>query len=205
MDRIQKIEDLIARGGRFAPRWGFHDDHRDKDGTPEYLPALQQVRAEFYELVEVLDRVVNFGGSALQLGIGECRASHEVWACLFPRVVTIDWSGTYWIEIRGERPEINTDATAAGGDTHSSEMEAFARQFPPFDFLFIDAGHDYADVERDFADYGPLVRPGGIIAFHDSLPRKGYEEVEVWRLLSTLGDKIHQIGTEVGVAWMVKE
>jgi predicted O-methyltransferase YrrM len=35
------------------------------------------------------------------------------------------------------------------------------------DFLFIDGGHDKKDVRNDFEKYAPLVRKGGIIAFHD--------------------------------------
>jgi|SRR5579862_577181 len=37
----------------------------------------------------------------------------------------------------------------------------------PVDFLFIDADHTYDGVRRDFELFSPLVRPGGIIAFHD--------------------------------------
>lgn len=46
------------------------------------------------------------------------------------------------------------------------------------DFLFIDADHSYKGVSKDFALYSPLVRKGGVIAFHDILktyidPSKG--------------------------------
>jgi len=37
----------------------------------------------------------------------------------------------------------------------------------PFDFVFIDADHHYEAVRRDFEFYRPLVRPGGLMAFHD--------------------------------------
>lgn len=37
----------------------------------------------------------------------------------------------------------------------------------PIDFLFIDGDHTYNGVKSDFINYGELVRPGGIIAFHD--------------------------------------
>lgn len=37
------------------------------------------------------------------------------------------------------------------------------------DFLFIDADHRYDGVRRDFELYSPLVKDGGIIAFHDIL------------------------------------
>jgi cephalosporin hydroxylase len=35
------------------------------------------------------------------------------------------------------------------------------------DFLFIDGDHTYSGVKKDYEMYGPLVRKGGIIAFHD--------------------------------------
>jgi predicted O-methyltransferase YrrM len=37
----------------------------------------------------------------------------------------------------------------------------------PVDVLFIDGDHSYDGVRRDFDLYGRLVRPGGIVAFHD--------------------------------------
>jgi predicted O-methyltransferase YrrM len=37
----------------------------------------------------------------------------------------------------------------------------------PVDFLFIDGDHTYAGVKQDFEMYSPLVRKGGLIAFHD--------------------------------------
>ncbi|HXJ84549.1 MAG TPA: CmcI family methyltransferase [Candidatus Methylomirabilis sp.] len=40
----------------------------------------------------------------------------------------------------------------------------------PLDFLFIDGDHSYAGVTADFRLYSPLVRPGGLIAFHDIVP-----------------------------------
>jgi predicted O-methyltransferase YrrM len=38
------------------------------------------------------------------------------------------------------------------------------------DLLFIDGDHTYLGVKRDFEMYSPLVREGGIIAFHDIVP-----------------------------------
>lgn len=40
----------------------------------------------------------------------------------------------------------------------------------PLDVLFIDGDHSYDGARRDFLAYAPLVRPGGIIAFHDIVP-----------------------------------
>lgn len=38
------------------------------------------------------------------------------------------------------------------------------------DFLFIDGDHSLEGVKADFEMYSPLVRPGGIIGFHDIMP-----------------------------------
>jgi predicted O-methyltransferase YrrM len=38
------------------------------------------------------------------------------------------------------------------------------------DFLFIDGDHSYEGVKRDLKMYSPLVRKGGIVAFHDIVP-----------------------------------
>ena len=35
------------------------------------------------------------------------------------------------------------------------------------DLLFIDGDHQYASVLTDWLLYSPLVRPGGLVAFHD--------------------------------------
>jgi cephalosporin hydroxylase len=35
------------------------------------------------------------------------------------------------------------------------------------EFLFIDGDHSYEGVRRDYEMYGPLVKPNGLIAFHD--------------------------------------
>lgn len=43
----------------------------------------------------------------------------------------------------------------------------------PLDFLLIDGDHSYEGVATDFALYSPLVRAGGLIAFHDILPDHG--------------------------------
>lgn len=52
----------------------------------------------------------------------------------------------------------------------------------PLDWLFIDGGHSYQEVEADFNMYGPLVREEGVIAFHDILSYFPYnsEVSEFW-------------------------
>lgn len=49
---------------------------------------------------------------------------------------------------------------------YSHEVVADWRR--PIDMLFIDGNHAFEAVRRDFTDWSPFVRPGGLLAFHDT-------------------------------------
>jgi predicted O-methyltransferase YrrM len=68
------------------------------------------------------------------------------------------------------------------GDTRDDATLNRVREFAPFDWMFIDAGHALIDVTSDWERYGPLVSPGGIVVFHDITPNMRPNQVEV-RLL----------------------
>jgi predicted O-methyltransferase YrrM len=40
----------------------------------------------------------------------------------------------------------------------------------PIDFLFLDADHAWAAMDRDWRDWSGFVQPGGVVALHDSRP-----------------------------------
>jgi predicted O-methyltransferase YrrM len=59
---------------------------------------------------------------------------------------------------------------AVHGDSHEAEMLhrlCGALDHRPIDLLFIDGDHTYDGVRSDYSMYSPLVRRGGLIAFHD--------------------------------------
>ena len=58
-------------------------------------------------------------------------------------------------------------------DSHSKDTRKMVDQVlgeQKVDLLFIDGDHSYEGVRKDFETYSPLVRKGGIIAFHDICP-----------------------------------
>jgi predicted O-methyltransferase YrrM len=55
-------------------------------------------------------------------------------------------------------------------DTNSLERLNEVLNDRKIDFLFIDGDHTYEGIKQDFEWYSPLVRSGGIIAFHDIKP-----------------------------------
>jgi len=73
------------------------------------------------------------------------------------------------------------------GDSHSPETkEGILRILDgeQLDYLFLDGDHTYCGVQRDFQMYAPLVRSGGIVAFHDIVTYKQESDCQVekfWR------------------------
>jgi predicted O-methyltransferase YrrM len=58
-------------------------------------------------------------------------------------------------------------------DSHTPQAVELVRRWiypDKLDFLFIDGDHSFAGVKSDFEMYSPLVRSGGLVAFHDIVP-----------------------------------
>jgi cephalosporin hydroxylase len=96
-------------------------------------------------------------------------------------------------------------------DSHAPESLTRVRQLlagEPLDFLLIDGDHSYEGVKADFEMYGPLVRPGGAIAFHDiaghtpekvgGVPRF-WQEVRAGRTTTEFVRDANQDGYGIGV------
>lgn len=72
-------------------------------------------------------------------------------------------------------------------DSHESDTLARAKNLigrDSLDFLFIDGDHTYSGVKKDFLMYSPLVRRGGLIAFHDissNSPDPDYGVSKIWK------------------------
>jgi predicted O-methyltransferase YrrM len=83
---------------------------------------------------------------------------------------------------------------ALSGDSHDSSFRARVVDVldgQPVDFLFIDGDHTESGVTRDYLDYKSLVRPGGLIAFHDiveSQPLQSNQVYHLWKRLTPLAD-----------------
>jgi predicted O-methyltransferase YrrM len=96
-------------------------------------------------------------------------------------------------------------------DSHRPETLAGikeALQGKKLDFLFIDGDHRYEGVRRDFEMYSPLVRSGGLLAFHDIAQSGELEVCKFWDEVKqkyTYKEIIHQSGkgaAGIGVLWL---
>ncbi len=68
------------------------------------------------------------------------------------------------------------------GDSHGEITSELVESYGPYDFVFIDAGHFLPEVTKDWQLYRPMVRPGGLMCFHDILTHPAWPSIEVGRL-----------------------
>ena len=81
--------------------------------------------------------------------------------------------------------------TVIRADSHDPEtVRSLDALSGTVDLLFIDGDHSYDGVRADFESYAPLVRPGGLIAFHDvdSINHPASEVDRLWTQLRDLYD-----------------
>ena len=92
--------------------------------------------------------------------------------------------------------------------TKTAVSELFAGS--KIDFAFIDGDHSYEGVKADFLQYGPLVRPGGVIAFHDILPRPDLPTIQVDRFWNEIREHYESVeligppdsGRKIGIGYI---
>jgi predicted O-methyltransferase YrrM len=138
---------------------------------PTFLPLQRKP-----EILAFLKMVTDLAPARIgEIGTASGGTAFLLSRCALPRsrLVTLD------IGTRPGQPEAlsllagpDRSITSLIADSHRAET---AKRFGqaaggPFDVLLIDGDHSYEGVSQDFERYRALVRPGGLIAFHDIMP-----------------------------------
>lgn len=151
---------------------------------------LSQVRSEIVEFAKVLKEFAprtsveigtNYGGTLFLL-FGISPPDAEIISVDLPKG---PFGGGYparKIPLFKRFPQYHQKLHLLRGNSHSTEMLGRIRKILGgrlLDYLFIDADHTYSGVKNDFAMYSPLVRSGGIVAFHDIVAHRQDTSSEV--------------------------
>jgi len=101
------------------------------------------------------------------------------------------------------------------GDSHLADTRSrldIVLDGAQVDVLWVDGDHSYAGVAADMQMYGRLVRPGGLIAFHDIHPSALYPSSQshvYWQEIKTrhrtaefIGDPADGSGMGIGVVFV---
>ena len=163
---------------------------------------MAQVRSEIEELAKLIQAAApqrsleigtNYGGTLFLL----CTLSPPG-----ARVISVDlpagqFGGGYprrKIPLYRMFPRNGQQLHLIRGDSHSPETLACVERLlagDKLDYLFIDGDHTYDGVKRDFEMYGPFVRGGGMIAFHDIAMHTKEESCAVDRFWNEIKQRFH--------------
>ena len=85
--------------------------------------------------------------------------------------------------------------TVRDDDSRSKESLRLMQAFAPYDFIFVDGGHEWDAVSADWDNVRGLVAPGGMVAFHDITPHlcRPDEVVDVPRLWEQIKAEGHRV------------
>lgn len=133
---------------------------------------------ELWQLLEIADRLEP--QFILEIGVHKGYLC-KTWREAFPDAAVVG--------IENNTSELDfTDFWLIEGDSKDPHVRERARSIGEYDLVFIDGDHTFEGVKLDWNYYGNLVRPGGIVAFHDTR-RKGEHwigHVEVRKLFNLL-------------------
>jgi len=168
-------------------------------GSGYFRIKTLQIRSEISALAHAVESIK----PKIILEIGTARGGTLlIWSSLASKkVISCDMQD---MSIQGELLQTLTPPSSAceikllSGNSHESsflqrvESELNSEQV---DMLFIDGDHTEKGVEADYRDYHHLVRPGGIIAFHDIVENQPLEINQVyyfWERLKKEGVKTEE-------------
>ncbi len=159
-------------------------DQQPGCGPPAPVPILQWT-AEFEVLLELYRRLEP--ANVLEVGTYHGGTLYH-WLQNTARpgalIVSVD-SYAVGVDNRHLYHDWNVNQTTVsiiGGDSSDPDVIENVRGGGPYDFVFIDAGHYYKEVKRDWENYRPMVKSGGMICLHDILTHPVWPSIEVGRL-----------------------
>lgn len=175
------VQGIMEQLDAWVARYGSGRYERDAQPMDEWMlsedAGIQQDRREIEEFVSVL---LGRGrlGVALEVGLGFFGSTHFLWRLLFDKVITIEKSHerlrTFGANLRAFYDRwVLDDHRSSFLIGLSSDPATVSKAYAcapggGVDLLFIDGDHQYASVLTDWLLYSPLVKRGGIVAFHDA-------------------------------------
>ena len=154
-----------------------------KNHTLNEEKGIQQVREELSDLIDVLLKK-NKLQRCLEIGLGFFGSTHFLFRQMFDTTITIE-SNFERVRLFGRNAKkyynefVLSDGKSKFYHGISNSVDTVTNIYnneTEVDFLFIDGNHSYEQVLADFLMYSPLVKSGGIIAFHDTIHVKSFNE-----------------------------
>ena len=180
---MQKLPEIFddwlkdCGNGEAVPRNYLHDDNDYARFTPDF--GIQQNLDEIMTFLDLIK--ADKKGSILEIGLGYYGSSHFLFKSFFKDVLTVEFSiertrdfFRHLEKYEDVSENLGTSAVVIGDSINPLTFLKITKHMEKiesdgFDCLFIDGYHSLQYVLGDHQLYSSLVKPGGVIAFHDSL------------------------------------
>lgn len=159
----------------------------------KFWDTVETFNAGFGHVLQIPDRtemlrLMPQNGIVAEIGVFKGKFSSQIISIMNPNQLhLIDFWPEETIQSSGERI-IGTDACKFVRNTFESEIKnnkvvlhrglssQVSQEFPDehFDWIYIDAGHSYAEVKSDLHCWYPKVKTGGFITGHDYIEKTWY-------------------------------
>ncbi len=171
--------------------------------------SICQIRSEMETFLTALNNLGILGGKACEIGMG-LGGTHVVFRQCFAFVATVEPDIGAIEQFKQKTPVLPNVGTFHRGMSNNSDVIEAVRLEAPYDMIFVDGEHSYEGVTEDYNNYYPLVKSGGVIAFHDS---KGDDRVTAFindLEAGKIGGMEHVVGRiehgqVAGISFVVKE
>lgn len=173
-------------------------------GPSGFVPfVIQQIKEEIAGLVTALMcDYPDLTDSILEIGLGDYGGTHVLFSQVFDTVVTVESNGSLIRRFLG--------TGGAGPGSHfvnkrSADVSAADLPIGSFGVLFIDGDHALA--REDHEKFEPLVRPGGLVCFHDTR----YQDLISAQYVNSLRGQLdiidiwHPEGVAAGISYYIKK
>lgn len=152
----------------YNPYPAVHNSHLNEE------VGIQQNKEELIKFIDVL--LNSNTKKCLEIGLGFFGSTHFLWRQFYENVITIEKNFERIREFGRNMKKYYGDWVLNDGRSlffvgFSNDEKIIADVYSKVDevdLLFIDGNHSYQSVLCDFLLYYPLVKKGGIIAFHDT-------------------------------------
>jgi predicted O-methyltransferase YrrM len=207
IDKTQKLMDISRENLLQIINDFGSDDIKSFGGTHQGGIHLQQYPPEFADLLEFLFKIdeQNPLKNYLEVGSAAGGTAHALNHFLrFDKLTLVDNNEHPKHKLRKETLKGIERTEIIGNSQIKKIFDKVSKLNLTYDLAMLDADHSYEGIRKDFELYSPLVKPGGLVIFHDiaddeRLHLQGCFVDVFWKDLKTksLGD-YHEFGGNPG-------
>jgi predicted O-methyltransferase YrrM len=142
---------------------------------------IQQKKYEWVSLLDLLNNRESKFKNGLEIGAYDGGSSMSL-GFFCDNLITIDGNNPIRFNTQTIKEKTSSNYTAKSANSFHTETIQTVKDFSPngFDLIFIDGDHTYDGVKKDFENYSPMLKDGGVIFFHDIVDSEYHRSVNCY-------------------------